>query len=65
MNELAEPGGGFVRIVSGWFMLRALQPCSARAQVCMKPQDGQFMLLLIDEIPISIPPNLKTKGKRL
>jgi hypothetical protein len=46
-------------------MLRAQQSCSARAQVCMKPQDGQCMLLLIDEIPISIPPNLKKKGKRL
>ena len=46
-------------------MMRTLQPCFARAQICIKPQDGQCMLLQMDEIPISIPPNLKTKGKRL
>jgi hypothetical protein len=63
MNVLAEPGGWFVRIFSGWFMLRALQPCSARAQVCMKQRDDQSILPRMDEIPILITPNLKKKGK--
>jgi hypothetical protein len=62
MNEHAEPDGGFVRIVSGMFMPRALQPCSARAPVCMKPQDGQCMLLPIDEIPIPNRQISKRKG---
>ena len=64
MNELAEPGGWFVRILSGWFMPRAATLLRA-AQIRMKQRDVQLMLLPIDEIPILKPPNLKKKGKRL
>jgi dipeptidyl aminopeptidase/acylaminoacyl peptidase len=64
MNDLVELSGWSARIFSGWFMLCILDSCSAHARVRFKQQDGESILPQIDDIPISIKPRLRKKGKQ-